>query len=81
MDHAGMDHGTMHHDTMNHEAMNHDAHMNPAAMDHEAGSQVNPHSMMMAMSFHGGCNEVILFDFWKVSTVAGLVSWRSSCYV
>jgi len=31
------------------------------------------HDMMMAMSFHGGCNEVILFDFWSINSVGGLV--------
>ena len=30
------------------------------------------HSMMM-MYFHGGFNEVILFDFWRINSVGGLV--------
>ncbi len=28
---------------------------------------------MMTMYFHGGYNEVILFDFWRINSVAGLV--------
>ena len=71
MDHNTMDHGAMNHGDMGHETMDHGA-MNHGAMEgHPASS---PHAMMMAMSFHGGCNEVILFDFWKISTVGGLVS-------
>ena len=76
IDHGAMDHGAMDHGAMGHEMMDHGA-MNHAAMEHGAseGHQASsPHAMMMAMSFHGGCNEVILFDFWKISTVGGLVS-------
>ena len=28
---------------------------------------------MMMMYFHGGYNEVILFDFWRISSLAGLL--------
>ena len=28
---------------------------------------------MMMMYFHGGFNEVILFDFWRINSVGGLV--------
>ncbi|CAB3400839.1 unnamed protein product [Caenorhabditis bovis] len=35
--------------------------------DHGAG-----HHMMM-MWFHGGCNEVILFDFWRIDSCCGLI--------
>ena len=71
MGHETMDHGAMDHGTMDHGATNHAAMEHGASEDHPASS---PHAMMMAMSFHGGCNEVILFDFWKISTVGGLVS-------
>ncbi|PIO52483.1 Ctr copper transporter family protein [Teladorsagia circumcincta] len=27
----------------------------------------------MKMWFHGGCNEVILFDFWRIDSCLGLV--------
>jgi len=85
MDHGAMNHGDMDHSAMNHDhsAMNHGA-MNHAAMDHGAmdhaamnhgslESSLTTHSMMMAMAFHGGCEETILFDFWRISTVGGLV--------
>ena len=93
MNHGSMDHSAMGSDTMNHHAMGHDsmdhqtmnhATMDHAAMGHEAMdhgpamAKGSPHAMMMAMTFHGGCNEVILFDFWKISTVGGLVSLNSS---
>ena len=82
-----MDHSAMSPDTMDHQSMGHDM-MNHATMDHAAmGHQGMKHGsmkdgmMMMSMTFHGGCNEVILFDFWKISTAGGLVSleflsWR-----
>ena len=89
MDHSemgpdSMNHHSMGHDSMDHQAMNH-ATMDHAAMGHEAmdhGSMKEGHGMMMmAMTFHGGCNEVILFDFWKISTVGGLVSPDSSVLI
>lgn len=75
MNHGGMDHGAMNHD---HGAMDHSA-MDHAAMDHAAMNHgsVTPHSMMMAMTFHGGYEETILFDFWRISTVGGLVGRHS----
>lgn len=85
MNHGDMDHSAMNHDhgSMGHSAMNHGA-MDQAAMDHGAmdhaamnhgslESSLTTHSMMMAMTFHGGCEETILFDFWRISTVGGLV--------
>ena len=33
---------------------------------------------MMMMYFHGGYNETILFEFWKISTLGGKVSWVGS---
>ena len=93
MNHGSMDHSAMGSDTMNHHAMGHDsmdhqtmnhATMDHAAMGHEAMdhgpamAKGSPHAMMMAMTFHGGCKEVILFDFWKISTIGGLVSLNSS---
>jgi len=78
MGHETMDHGAMDHETMDHGAMNHAAMEHGASEDHPASS---PHAMMMAMSFHGGCNEVILFDFWKISTVGGLVGSMIGCFL
>ncbi|KAF6205197.1 hypothetical protein GE061_019364 [Apolygus lucorum] len=31
------------------------------------------HHMMMMMYFHFGTEEVILFDFWRISTISGLL--------
>ena len=37
--------------------------------------------MMMMMYFHGGFNEVILFDFWRISTLAGLIGSMIGCFI
>ena len=85
MDHGSMNHSPMSPDTMNHQSMGHDMMdhqtMSHATMDHAAvGHQAMEHiskkegMMMIPMTFHGGCNKVILFHFWKISTVGGLVS-------
>ena len=84
MDHSEMGPDMMNHQSMGHDSMDHQG-MNHATMDHAAmGHEVMDHGsmkggsghamMMMSMTFHGGCKEVILFDFWKISTVGGLVS-------
>ena len=73
MNHHSMGHDSMDHETMNHATMDH-APMAHEAMDHESTKGASPHMMMMSMTFHGGCTEVILFDFWSISTVGGLVS-------
>ena len=75
MDHSAMSPDTMDHQSMGHDAMDHQT-MNHAAMGHQAmdHGSMKEGMMMMSMTFHGGCNEVILFDFWKISTVGGLVS-------
>uniref|UniRef100_A0A8D8UTW2 Copper transport protein n=1 Tax=Cacopsylla melanoneura TaxID=428564 RepID=A0A8D8UTW2_9HEMI len=39
-----------------------------STMDHEG------HGGMMSMAFHWGCNEVILFNQWKISTPSGLIA-------
>ncbi|KRY67869.1 High affinity copper uptake protein 1, partial [Trichinella pseudospiralis] len=42
----------------------------------EHGNDAHAHDMpmmMMSMSFHGGVNEVILFSFWKITTLGGLL--------
>ena len=35
----------------------------------------------MMMYFHGGFNEVILFDFWRISTLAGLIGSMVGCFI
>jgi len=37
--------------------------------------------MMMMMYFHGGYSEVILFDFWRISTLAGLIGSMIGCFL
>lgn len=68
--HGSMDHhpttvgGHHNHNDMHHssEEMTDSHHMQPAsAMDH-----------MMKMYFHGGYTEVILFDFWRISSIGKL---------
>jgi len=92
MDHGSMDQSAMSLDTMNHQSMGHDTMdhqtMNHATMDHAAmGHQAMDHGsmkegmMMMSMTFHGGCNEVILFNFWKISTVGGLIGSMVGCFL
>ena len=34
---------------------------------------------MMHMFFHGGCDEVILFDWWRINTYGGLVASMLAC--
>merc|ERR1719430_3068266 len=36
---------------------------------------------MMKMYFHGGYNEVILFDFWRISSVGGLIGSMIGCFL
>ena len=39
------------------------------------------HLDMMKMYFHGGYNEVILFDFWRISTLGGLIASMIGCFI
>ena len=71
MDDGAINHGAMNHGTMGQERMDQRAINHAANQGHPASS---PYGMMMALSFHGGCNEVILFNCWKISSVGGLVS-------
>merc|ERR1719510_1488963 len=36
---------------------------------------------MMKMYFHGGYHEVILFDFWRISTLGGLIGSMIGCFI
>jgi len=36
---------------------------------------------MMMMYFHGGYNETILFDFWRISTLGGLIGSMIGCFL
>ena len=35
----------------------------------------------MMMYFHGGYNEVILFDFWRISSLGGLIGSMVGCFL
>lgn len=70
--HAG--HGTVDHSAHDHTMMDHRAH------DHHAmggmGAATGPAGMvhhMMSMSFHGGYDETILFEQWKIDSLGGLL--------
>merc|ERR1711915_922272 len=58
--------------------MDHSMHHNPD-MHHHMG--MNHHDGMMKMYFHGGCNEVILFSFWRISTIGGLIGSMIGCFL
>ena len=47
---------------------------------HLAESAGDSHTMMQ-MFFHGGCDEVILFDWWRISTYGGLAASMFVCIV
>ena len=47
---------------------------------HLAESAGDSHTMMQ-MFFHGGCDEVILFDWWRINTYGGLVASMFACVV
>ena len=54
---------------------------------HGGGEMVTAHSMGMgmdggmAMYFHGGYTETILFSFWKIDSVGGLVGSMVGCFL
>ncbi|XP_049955509.1 high affinity copper uptake protein 1-like isoform X2 [Schistocerca serialis cubense] len=60
MDHSA--HHMMYHD------MDHMNHTDDGTSDDMPG-----HSMMMAMTFHTGYTETVLFDGWKINSVGGLI--------
>ena len=52
-------------------------HHNP----HSGGMKVHSgHMDMMKMYFHGGVTEVILFDFWRIDSVGGLIGSMVGCF-
>jgi len=55
---------------------------NMANMQHDMGGN-GGHMMMgmMKMYFHGGYSEVILFDFWRISTLGGLIGSMIGCFL
>ncbi|XP_068243557.1 high affinity copper uptake protein 1-like isoform X2 [Palaemon carinicauda] len=93
MDHSGhgMDHGAMDHSghSMDHGAMDHSNHGDMEVMNMP---RMGGHHMMhmdmgndsmggMSMSFHFGCTEVILFDWWSIDNVGGLIGSMIGIFV
>uniref|UniRef100_A0A1B6F2E9 Copper transport protein n=1 Tax=Cuerna arida TaxID=1464854 RepID=A0A1B6F2E9_9HEMI len=82
MDHTGHNMGHIGHN-VNHSGhfMNHNGHGNDhSGMQQTLDSPITQgshvmmdHSSMMMMTFHFGYNETILFEFWKISSVGGLI--------
>uniref|UniRef100_A0A0N4Z122 Copper transport protein n=1 Tax=Parastrongyloides trichosuri TaxID=131310 RepID=A0A0N4Z122_PARTI len=67
-----MDHSNHHNmDHSNHHNMDHSNHHNMDHQHHHSMDHSNHHSMKMW--FHGGTNEVILFDFWTINSLNGLL--------
>ncbi|VDM76483.1 unnamed protein product [Strongylus vulgaris] len=62
------------HLSMSHRHGPHEQHMhgNHVGMQHGMGMGMHD-GHMMKMWFHGGYNEVILFDFWRIGSISGLV--------
>merc|ERR1711974_278741 len=58
-------------------------------LENDQGSEDHVHNQhglhdgmdMMKMYFHGGYTEVILFDFWRISTLGGLIGSMIGCFI
>jgi len=72
--------GHEHHHQSNHGS---ESHENLVKMQHDSMANMGGHHLgdMMMMYFHGGYNEVILFDFWRISTLAGLIGSMVGCFL
>uniref|UniRef100_A0A182PNB9 Copper transport protein n=1 Tax=Anopheles epiroticus TaxID=199890 RepID=A0A182PNB9_9DIPT len=74
--HAGhTGHGTVDHSAHDHTMMDHGAHdhHHAAAGGMGAASPAGMMHHMMSMSFHGGYDETILFEQWKIDSLGGLL--------
>lgn len=69
--HAG--HGTVDHSAHDHTMMDHKAHDHHQGGMGAATSPVGMVHHMMSMSFHGGYDETILFEQWKIDSLSGLL--------
>ncbi|MPC39538.1 High affinity copper uptake protein 1 [Portunus trituberculatus] len=70
MDHAG--HGDMNHGPATSAPMKHSGHGHGHGHGRDMDMDMDM-DMGMSMSFHFGYNETILFDWWKISTIGGLI--------
>ena len=84
MEHHHVDHGHHHHADHDMSASRSDAghpmHHHPTA-EAEAEPEMQMGHHMMMMFFHGGVNEIVLFDWWRVSTVGGLIASCVVCFL
>nr|ADD38305.1 High affinity copper uptake protein 1 [Lepeophtheirus salmonis] len=55
--------------------------MDPSHGSHGHSSQSIMHNGHMMMFFHGGYEEVILFDFWRINTLGGLIWSMLICFL
>ncbi|CAI5455013.1 unnamed protein product [Caenorhabditis angaria] len=61
-------------DDLTNDSKSEDPHAHHNHAEHTASTGGHDHSgHMMMMFFHGGCNEVILFDFWRINSYFGLI--------
>jgi len=89
MDHSNMDHSSMDHSNMDHGSMgltngmnmNMDNDHDMDNMEHNGGSTQHMMHQGMMMYFHGGYEEVILFDFWRISSLQGLIGSMVICFI
>ncbi|CAL4175001.1 unnamed protein product [Meganyctiphanes norvegica] len=92
MDHSGHDHsghsavlGTTEDPHAGHDMSGHAGHDMSGHAGHDmsghTGGGAQTHDMMMAMFFHFGYNETILFSWWKISTIGGLIGSMIGIFV
>ncbi|KAK6731947.1 hypothetical protein RB195_008038 [Necator americanus] len=70
MANSSVSHSLDHHSLPEHHD-HHDHSMHSSHATHGTHGEHEGH--MMKMWFHGGCSEVILFDFWRIDSISGLV--------
>jgi len=78
--HAGMPMMTKNEEPMG-SMMNSDSQSEPMNHMHHSSSMSPAMDHMMKMYFHGGYEEVILFDFWRINTLGGLIGSMVACFV
>ena len=78
-----MDHHQNHHHTPTNTMMVHEEPVSEDHMGHTGQHMSMSPAMdhMMMMYFHGGFNEVILFDFWRISSLGGLIGSMIGCFI
>ena len=59
----------------------HTANLMSDPIHHHLAESAGESHTMMQMFFHGGCDEVILFDWWRISTYGGLIASMLACVI